>query len=346
MDATLTDRAAPVTEADAERIAREHWGVEATARRVAGEKDDNFVLGAPAPRFVLKVVHPAEPPAVTDFCTALYVALGDVGDVPTEALVPTAAGRPDVLVDGPDGRARRARMTTFLEGRLLRDVPSTPALREALGRLLARLGRALATLPAPPAPRPLLWDLWQADRVTPMLDELGDLPDRPWLVDCLERFAADTRPRLAGLRRQLVHNDLSADNVFVARDGTTIAGIIDFGDVLVTQLVNDVAIAMTSQLDAGGDPLGRAADLLAGYHAVTPLTRAEVELLYDLVRVRVATRLVISEWRARTHPENRAYILRNTPLAWAQAAALPASGAGAASRRLLTACDLIREDGG
>src|SRR6185436_1093613 len=109
-------------------------------------------------------------------------ALADVADVPTEVLVPTPTGRQDVPVTAPDGRVRRARMTTFLHGTLLREAPPTPALREALGRMLARLGRALATLPAPPEPRRLLWDLWQADRVRPMLDELSDLPDRRWLV--------------------------------------------------------------------------------------------------------------------------------------------------------------------
>ena len=29
-------------------------------------------------------------------------------------------------------------------------------------------------------------------------------------------------------------------------------------------------------------------------------------------------RIVISEWRAERFPENRAYILRNTPRAWEQ----------------------------
>jgi hydroxylysine kinase len=345
VDAALVDRVAPVSEADAERIVAEHWDIAVTARRVPGEKDDNFVLLAPAPRFVLKVVHPSEPAALTDFTTRLITRLQDVPDVPTEALVPTTAGLRDVPVTAPDGHVRRARMTTFVEGRPLRVVPSTPVLRRELGRSLARLGRALETFPAPAEPRSLLWDLWQADAVRPMLDELAGLPDRGWVVDCLERFAVDTRPRLSRLRRQLVHNDLSADNVFVAGDGTTVAGIIDFGDVLVTQLVNDVAIAMTSQLDAGADPLGRAVDLLCGYHEVTPLRREEIELLYDLVRLRIATRLVISEWRALAHPENRAYILRNTRAAWTQAAALPVDAGPAVSRRLLAACAHVEEDG-
>ncbi len=339
-DPALTARVPLLTESQAERIALEHYGVVATARRVAGEKDDNFILFGQPAKYVLKVVHPAESPASTDLSSSLLAALQRVPGVPTETIVRTTSGRLDVGVEAPGGLIRRARLTQFMRGRLLRTVRSTPLLRENLGRMLARLGRELTHFAEPAERRELLWDLWQADRVRPLLDDLPDLPDRTWLVECLDRFASDTRPRLAELRQQLVHNDLSADNVFIADDGVTVSGIIDFGDAVVTQLVNDVAVAMTSQLTPNGDPLGPATDLLRGYHAVTPLETKEAELLYELIRVRIATRLIITEWRARVHPENRAYILRNTPLAWAQAAVLPARGRSKVSRRLLRTCDL------
>ena len=36
---------------------------------------------------------------------------------------------------------------------------------------------------------------------------------------------------------------------------------------------------------------------------------------YDLIATRLAMNLVIAEWRAARHPENRAYILKNHPAA-------------------------------
>ncbi len=47
----------------------------------------------------------------------------------------------------------------------------------------------------------------------------------------------------------------------------------------------------------------------------TPLTAAELNLLPDLILGRVVARIIISEWRAERFPENRAYVLRNTPRA-------------------------------
>ena len=52
--------AARLTEAEAVRLAREQYGLEAQARALPGEYDDNFRLTtSDAPGFVLKVRHPA-----------------------------------------------------------------------------------------------------------------------------------------------------------------------------------------------------------------------------------------------------------------------------------------------
>jgi len=113
-----------------------------------------------------------------------------------------------------------------------------------------------------------------------------------------------------------VHNDFSPDNTLISADGRSVAGIIDFGDVTVTALVNDVAIAVANLLSDGADLLAPALDLIGGYHATTPLTAAELALLPDLILGRLVARILISEWRAERFPDNRAYVLRNTPRAW------------------------------
>ena len=113
-----------------------------------------------------------------------------------------------------------------------------------------------------------------------------------------------------------MHNDFSPDNTLVSADGRAVSGIIDFGDVTVTALVNDVAIAVANLLADDADPFGPALDFIVGYHATTPLTTAELNLLPDLILGRVVARIIISEWRAERFPDNRAYVLRNTPRAW------------------------------
>ena len=57
-------------------------------------------------------------------------------------------------------------------------------------------------------------------------------------------------------------------------------------------------------------------DLLAGYQDEYPLTEAEISLLPALIVNRIAMSLVISEWRASEHPENREYILGSVEKTW------------------------------
>ncbi len=336
----LTAAAARVSADEAERIAAEHYGVVAGAERLPGEKDDNFALTAGGEAWLLKVVHPEEPPGVTNLATAAMLALEDIRDLPVQRVIRATTGEAEVVVRTADGATRRARMTSFLEGRMLRCVPTSGPLRANLGRVLARLGQELRDFSHPAGNRPLLWDLWQADQVRVLLDDLDALEGRELLVESFERFEADTRPRLARLRSQMIHNDMSGDNVLVADDGVSVSGIIDFGDAVVTQLLNDVAVAATNLLALDDDPLAPALDLVAAYHRVEPFTDAELALLYDLIRLRITIRIVITEWRSVRFPENREYIMRNTPAAWRLLRAVPASAAQDAGRRIAAACGL------
>jgi hydroxylysine kinase len=336
----LTAAAERVSAEEAERIAAEHYGIAAPARRLPGEKDDNFALSAGGDAWLLKVVHPDEPPEVTNLATAAMLALEDVPDLPVQRVVRTAAGEAELVVVTADGATRRARMTSFLPGRILRDVPTSAVLRENLGRVLARMGQELRGFRHPAGSRPLLWDLWQAEQSRPLLEDLGRVDGHELLAECLDHFEAEVRPRLGRLRRQMIHNDMSGDNVVVADDDVSVAGILDFGDAVVTQLVNDLAVAATNLLAADGDPLAPALDFVAAYHRVTPLAEEELALLYDLLRLRITIRIVITEWRGLRFPGNRVYILRNTPGAWQLLRSMPASGANEAGRRLMAACGL------
>jgi Ser/Thr protein kinase RdoA (MazF antagonist) len=339
-DLTLTSAAPRVSPAEAEAIAAERYGLQGTATRLAGEKDDNFALRTGRGDFFLKVIHPAEPTEITDLCTKVLLALEPAADLPVQKVVPALDVSAEPVHETRSGPARRVRLTTYLHGRLLKSVPFSPLLRENLGRTLARLGQELRSFSHPGAERPLLWDLAQADLLHPLLHDLAGRVDCDALLACLEQFDAEIQPRLAKLRRQIVHNDFSGDNVLIAEDGLTVAGIIDFGDVIATQLINDVAIAAANLLGDGDDPMRPTLDLVRAFHNVTPLTISELEVLYDLARLRIVMRIIITEWRAIRYPENRTYILRNTPRAWVQLKHMPDSAASTVTRRLMTVCQI------
>src|SRR5438874_11869418 len=79
-----------VTETEAARLAREVYGLEATARPLPGEYDDNVHLTAADGRaFVLKVMHPAREPSFIELqCKALVHLAVHAPQLPLPRVLP------------------------------------------------------------------------------------------------------------------------------------------------------------------------------------------------------------------------------------------------------------------
>jgi len=326
----------PVDAPDAAEAIGACFGLSGELTRLPGEADDNFLLHtADGRRHVVKFAHQRADPAVVSVQVRVlrHVASAAPG-LPVPRVVPATDGQPwTVVPDGPlAGRVVHA--LSYLDGTLLRSAAPDRALLRSAGRTLADLGRALRGFDDPLVRRPLLWDLAQLPQLRPLAAERPPGPRTDLITEQLSRLATAVPPRLAAQRAQLVHNDFSPDNTLISADGRAVAGIIDFGDVTVTALVNDVAIAAANLLADDADPLGPALALIGGYHAAIPLTGAELGLLPDLILGRIVARIVISEWRAERFPANRAYVLRNTPVAWRHLDRLLSIGAGQFAARI------------
>lgn len=318
LDVTRLTPSPPVTAPDAAEAVRSCFTLAGHLARLPGEADDNFMLHADdGRRYVVKVAHLRADPAVVSVQVRVlrHIEAAAPG-LPVPRVVPAVGGQPWATV--PDGplRGRLVHVLSYLDGDLLRSVTTDQPLRRTLGVTLARLGQALRGFDDPLVRRPLLWDLAQLPQLRLLLAERPSGPRTSLLAEQLGRLTAEVSPRLAAQRSQLVHNDFSPDNTLIGAGRRGVAGIIDFGDVTVTALVNDVAIAGANLLSDDADLLAPALDLIGGYHATTPLTAAELGLLPDLILARLVARILISEWRAERFPENRAYVLRNTPRAW------------------------------
>jgi Ser/Thr protein kinase RdoA (MazF antagonist) len=352
-------------EAQAAGIARRYYGVQATARRLPSEHDDTFrlALSDGTARF-LRVSPPDPVPAGTSFVTAVLLHLASAApDLPVQRVVRSAGGAPEVWLGSAGGAGNRiARMTTFLDGSLLRDVPSTPALRRDIGATLAALSRALRDFTHPAARRTHPWDLQNAPALRAYLDQLpyggpGALPGadarlRGQLLAVLDRFDRAVRPALAATPVQVIHTDFHGDNLLAGSGRIT--GVLDFGDSLLGPVAMDVAVAACYQLGAssggassGGASSGDAADLLApaldvvaGYHAADPLRPADLPLIAEFIGLRLATRIIVSQRNAAREPGNAEYLLRKTPQAIEHFTAFGAIGAQAVTSRLRSACGL------
>ena len=319
----------------------EGWAVEGELIPVHGERDLNFRVDTGPGHYLLKVHNPADGEAALDLQTAALAHIRAVApDLPVPAVVPTVEGRPWLELTGRDGRRSLARVMTWLGGRHPDpDEFDEQRLRE-WGRAVARLGRALRGFVHPAAAYPIAWDIRRLPQLRTWLPAVD--PERREAVEAvLDRFDQRVVPALRGLRAQVVHNDMAPTNVLVD-DALCVTGITDFGDMTHTALVCDLAVAAADLLGARRDGLEVAPEVVAGYHAVTPLEPGELALVADLMAGRYAAAVLITAWRAREHGwappvDDEAYLQLEAMLdtgldrLGSRLAAVGRTGAGAAS---------------
>jgi Ser/Thr protein kinase RdoA (MazF antagonist) len=216
-----------------------------------------------------------------------------------------------------------------------------------LGTCLASLGVALRSFFHPAAGHQLQWDIKNADG---LWDLIGFIPgsERQRLArDFLQRFTTSISPRMRHLRAQIIHNDMNPYNVMVdVDDPVYISGIFDFGDMVHTALINDLAVCTSYHIRAAANPLESVVAIVRAYNATVPLEPVEIELLYDLIAARLVTTVAITSWRAERYPENRNYILRNAPSAWLGLERLAALGPDQVRKQILEACKENLNDNG
>ena len=319
----LTHPLPRVSAADAKEILAAHWKIGGSVRPLPGERESNFHVYTDAgAEFVLKVASPLEDAAVIELQVAALDHLARVAPaIPVPRVVPAADGLrivPQML----GGEGLTARLLTWLPGRPLAEVaPHTPALLRAIGESLGSVAAALSSFEHPAARRALKWDLAAAGWIADYLDRVTESALRDRVSRVLDQFMTEVRPALATTRASIVHNDANDYNILVAfnpaganaaagataRDGAGAmapAGLIDYGDLLLSHPACDLAIAMAYAMMGKPDPVTAAAHVVAGYHDAFPLTEPEIALLFPLARTRLAVSLVNSALQAQTSPDN------------------------------------------
>ncbi len=313
---TPTSPRARFSAADAERLAEGVFGKAARASEIESYDDRNFVLteetGA---RFVLKVTRPGERRELLEAQNACLAHLASAR-VPAPRVVATEDGRTLVEVSDADGRAVCARLLSWVRGDRLADLPRPPALLTDLGRFVGDLDRALASFDHPGLERDFDWELAHAPRMRAHLAAVADDRRRERVADWLERIENEALGPLAGMRRGAVHNDPNGHNLLVEDPAVPrVTGIIDFGDLLKTAVVSDLAIAMAYVLASDADVFAPARCVLRGYLPRFALEAREVALLPLLAIARLCTSVVSSARGSRLDPTNE-YIRISEPQAW------------------------------
>ena len=210
-------------------------------------------------------------------------------------------------------RKHAVRLLPFRPGKLLGDVVPSLELLGEIGKCAAAVTAALSEYEHPATVRVFMWDLAQAADIAGLLPHLP--AERRETVDgVLADFKSVVLPLAPKLQKSVIHGDLNDQNVLIDETGSAVLGVIDFGDMMHSWRVNEIAITAAYILimleyersaDAAAPPEPGSAlvALVQSYTALVPLTEEEWTVLPILISCRVAVSLTVGAYSSSKDPD-------------------------------------------
>lgn len=315
---TMNDQLITTTtflEEDVQRIALEQYGLHVKARSLNGYDEQNYVLtDEKGKRFILKIATDEHGYHFLDAQVKILDVLhkSRLADHFQHCCLNKNGTALTTLVI--DGKNYYIRVLNFLEGTFwVEHKNTTPELCYDLGCFLGEMDKALINFSHPAMHRFYTWDISRAQDANSKLKFIKDHEQRRIAGYFLLQFETEVIPQLAELRHAYVHNDANDYNVLVKEN--EVVGLIDFGDMVYTALVNNLAVACTYAMFNTADPLERATAIVKGYHENYPLTEEEIDLIYYLIAARLCISVTQSAYNKSLNSNNAHHFITETS-AW------------------------------
>ena len=312
---------------DAEGIARDYFGKNGLAQNLPSERDQNFLIKTGKDKkFVLKIANSQETQGHLEFQNHVidHVSRSSSREI-CPRLVSSLNGNLIESFKKSGKKEHLVRLVEYIEGTPLGDVcPHSRDLLFDLGCFTASLGRALQGLDGTDVGKDFIWNPANGLHIIRNnLDQVADADSRALLTQIVERLEK-RRPLFTNLPKGLIHNDGNDYNIIVSSSGRDedsgfcrkIAAIIDFGDIVYAWRLNDLAVVLAYAMLHKKNPLHDAAIIVEGYHSLCPLHEAELEVLFDLIVLRLSMSVAVSAVQKKMRPEDE-YLTISEKGAWA-----------------------------
>jgi len=297
------------SEQEVRQLAKLHYHVDGVVATLSGYDELNYLLTATDGRkYIFKI---ATDEHGYDFLDAQVKIINHLSRSPVrdnfQQYLKNAEGQ-ELTTIVIDNKNYYLRVLSFLEGTFWVDANNhTDALMISLGSMLGQMDRALQDFKHPAMHRHYVWDIQTALDARQYLSYIRDHERRRIAAYFLLQFETEVVPFQPLLRTAYIHNDANDYNVIV--NGDEVTGLIDFGDMVYSNLANSVAVACTYAMFQQRDVLHAAAGVVKGYHEKYPLTEKEIELLYYLIAGRLCISVTRSAYNASLSSNNEHHFI-------------------------------------
>ena len=232
----------------------------------------------------------------------------------------------DTAVTLSDGRT--ARLLTWVEGTPFSESGRPPESSRSIGVAVGRIVKALEPVAAASTDRQD-WDPATAHHT--IRERAAAVTNEHRRAMVLEIAGVVAGLDLTSLPRQVIHGDLNDDNILLAEGD--VSGVIDAGDAMHTIRIAELAIAAAYVILDQNDPLSVAHDLIAGFSSVVDVAPEEAEVIWPLIKGRLATSVVMSSSGPRDNPHR----VKSENLVWDILERFPAGNSDFVAEQLSSA---------
>ncbi|NNF05156.1 MAG: aminotransferase class III-fold pyridoxal phosphate-dependent enzyme [Candidatus Eisenbacteria bacterium] len=312
------------------------------------DRDQNVLIETEEGTFVLKVANPFEPKEALDLqnATMLHLANKPIG---ITTPVPVAAKDGHTLCDVEfNGTKLHIRLSPYVAGTPLAQArPHNRELMGHLGSVLGRLTNALKDFSHPAQDRDLHWDLRQAEKTIEDHRQTINDSDKNSTLDWALQYWNQVQRLAPELPQSVIHGDANDHNILVNKihprdtgfEPRKVVGLIDFGDMTQSWTVAELAIACAYIMLEKKSPLTMAREVVRRFHEERPLSDQELEALFPLVVLRLATSVSVSAFQQAQEPANKYLSVTSEP-AWNLLQKFAAMPEGLAHLAFRQACGL------
>jgi 4-aminobutyrate aminotransferase-like enzyme/Ser/Thr protein kinase RdoA (MazF antagonist) len=295
-----------ISQEEAFKIVKDYYGFESKVSSLNGEIDFNFKISADNGTYILKVSRPDFDENFIDFQDKIveHIENQAVSISTPSGCLNKDGNRVFDYVDA-FGRNRKVRMLNWVEGQLYSSLPiKDDHLRSTLGHKIALITKGLLNFSHHYMNRKFEWDVAQSLWTEQHLG-LFDENLRPVVASFISLFKSKANI-YDSLRKSVIHNDANDNNIIIdiKNHVSEVSTIIDFGDAIYSQTINDLAVTIAYGVMDCHDPLAAACKIVESYHQGMPLEEKELEVLYVAVGMRLCISLTKSALNKVAEPDN------------------------------------------
>jgi len=302
-----------LSHADIEQILIGFYAIAGEQKALVSERDQNVRITTHDREYVLKISNIKEDFAILEMQNQVLIHLENTGFKFAPKVI-QGTDRKNIYQYQSDQGQHHIRLLSYLKGELYSHAEKSPKLQGALGECLGQLSKSLSGFGHSAAHQPnFLWHMDNAIKCKKFVEHITNPENRELVANLFERYETHLLPILSSLRAAVVHQDANDNNIIIDPNNNQIIGLIDFGDLCFGRQINELAVAMAYALQGEDDLYNASQNLIKGYVKHFQLYENELDVLFDLIRMRLVMSVCISSYRAKQYGNNDYLLISQQP---------------------------------